>query len=163
MPRPTTSWVIKPSRGPWRDVYLTGAFELRHGGPTEGIDLAGMMDMIKHAPLESFLTAMAARLNAPKAEGKDMIVNLVFTNLGETHVLELKNSVLRHYKRDPHPDANVTMKITHELYLKMLTGKAGLKDTLFSDDLEIEGSRLDLVSFFRLIDKPTGTFDIVTP
>jgi alkyl sulfatase BDS1-like metallo-beta-lactamase superfamily hydrolase len=149
--------------GPWRDEYLTGAFELRHGGPTEGIDMAASMDMIKHAPLESFLTAMAARLNAPKAEGKDMIVNLVFTDLGETYVLELKNSVLRHYKRDPHPDANVTMKITHDLYLEMVTGKAGLKDTLFSDDLDIDGSRLDLVSFFRLIDKPRGTFDIVTP
>ena len=119
--------------------------------------------MIKYAPLQSFLTAMAARLNAPKAEGKEMIVNLVFTDLGESYVLELKNSVLRHYKRDPDPDANVTMKITHDLYLKMLTGKAGLKDTLFSDDLDIDGSRLDLVSFFRLIDKPKGTFNIVTP
>ncbi|MDH4282966.1 MAG: MBL fold metallo-hydrolase [Myxococcales bacterium] len=149
--------------GPWRDEYLTGAFELRHGGPTEGIDLAASWDMIKYAPLQSFLTAMAARLNAPKAEGKEMIVNLVFTDLGESYVLELKNSVLRHYKRDPDPDANVTMKITHDLYLKMLTGKAGLKDTLFSDDLDIDGSRLDLVSFFRLIDKPKGTFNIVTP
>ncbi len=149
--------------GPWRDEYLTGAFELRHGGPTEGIDLAASWDMIKYAPLDSFLTAMAARLNAPKAEGKEMIVNLIFTDLGETYVLELKNSVLRHYERDPHPDANVTMKVTHDLYLNMLTGKAGIKDTLFSDDLEIDGSKLDLVSFFRLIDKPTGTFNIVTP
>ncbi len=149
--------------GPWRDVYLTGAFELRHGGPSEGVDLALYMDMIKHASLESFFIAMAARLNAPKAEGKDLIVNLIFTDLGETYVLELKNSVLRHYKRDAHPDANVTMKITHELYLKMLTGQAGLKDTLFSDDLDIDGSRLDLVSFFRLIEKPAGTFNIVTP
>ncbi len=149
--------------GPWRDVYLTGAFELRHGGPTEGIDLAASMDMIKYAPLESFLTAMAARLNAPKAEGKELIVNLVFTDIGQTYVLELKNSVLRHYKRDTRPDANVTMRVTHDLYLKMLTGTAGLKDTLFSDDLTIEGSRLDLLSFFRLIDKPKGAFNIVTP
>ncbi len=149
--------------GPWRDEYLTGAFELRHGGPTEGIDLAASWDMIKYAPLESFLAAMAARLNAEKAEGKEMIVNLVFTDLGETHVLELKNSVLRHYKRDADPEANVTIELTHDLFLKMLTGKAGLKDTLLSDDLQIDGSRLDLVSFFRLIDKPKGTFNIVTP
>ncbi|MGB8223295.1 MAG: alkyl sulfatase dimerization domain-containing protein [Polyangiales bacterium] len=149
--------------GPWRDEYLTGAFELRHGGPTEGVDLAASWDMIKYAPLESFLAAMAARLNAAKAEGKAMIVNLVFTDLGETHVLALKNSVLRHYKRDADPEANVTIKLTHDLFLKMLTGKAGLKDTLFSDELQIDGSRLDLVSFFRLIDKPKGTFNIVTP
>jgi alkyl sulfatase BDS1-like metallo-beta-lactamase superfamily hydrolase len=149
--------------GPWRDVYLTGAFELRHGGPDTGVDLASAIDMIKHAPLERFLDAMAARLNAPKAEGKEMIVNLVFTDLDTTYVLELKNSVLRHYKRDPHPDANVTMKITHDLYLQMVTGRVGLKDTLFNDDLKIEGSRLDLIGFFRLFDKPDGTFNIVTP
>ena len=57
----------------------------------------------------------------------------------------------------------MTLRVTHGLFLKMLTGSAGLKDTLFSDDLTIEGSRLDLLSFFRLIDKPTGTFDIVIP
>jgi alkyl sulfatase BDS1-like metallo-beta-lactamase superfamily hydrolase len=149
--------------GPWRDVYLTGAFELRHGGPDKGVNLAAAMGMIRHAPLERFLDAMAARLNAPKAEGKEMIVNLIFTDLEATYVLELKNSVLRHYKRDQHPDANATMKLTHELYLRMLTGTAGIKDTLFSDDLKIEGSRLDLVGFFRLFDKPDGTFNIVLP
>ncbi len=149
--------------GPWRDIYLTGAFELRHGGPAEGINPASAMDMIKHAPLERFLDAMAARLNAAKAEGKQMIVNLILTDIDESHVLELENSVLRHYARDPNPDANVTLKITHDLYLRMLTGTAGIKDTLFGDDLEIEGSRLDLVSFFRLFDKPDGTFNIVTP
>ncbi len=149
--------------GPWRDVYLTGAFELRHGGPTEGINLASATDMIKHAPLERFLDAMAARLDGTKAEGKEMILNLVITDLGTTHVLELKNSVLRHYERDARPDANATMKISHALLLRLLTGTAGVKDTLFSEDLKIEGSRLDLVGFFRLFDKPEGTFNIVTP
>ncbi|MGB5548489.1 MAG: alkyl sulfatase dimerization domain-containing protein, partial [Polyangiales bacterium] len=149
--------------GPWRDTYLTGAFELRHGGPTEPVDLASAMDMIKHAPIERFLDGMAARLNAAKAEGKEMVVNLVFTDLGTTHVLELKNSVLRHYKREPHPEANVTLKITHDIYLRMVTGRIGIKDTLFNDDLKIEGSRLDLVGFFRLFDKPDGLFNIVIP
>jgi alkyl sulfatase BDS1-like metallo-beta-lactamase superfamily hydrolase len=149
--------------GPWRDVYLTAAFELRHGGPDQGIDLASAMDMIVHAPLERFLDAMAARLNGPKADGKNMIINLVLTDLGTTYVLELENSVLRHYRREPHPDANASLKITHELYLKMLTGKAGVKETLFSDDLKIEGNRLDLLAFFKLFDKPEGKFNIVTP
>ncbi len=149
--------------GPWRDVYLTGAFELRHGGPDKGIDLASAMGMIRHAPLARFLDAMAGRLNAAKAEGKEMVVNLVITDIDATHVLELKNSVLRHYERDADPDANVTLKVTHELFLRMLTGTAGLKDTLFSDQLKVEGSRLDLVGFFRLFDKPDGRFNIVTP
>lgn len=149
--------------GPWRDSYLTAAFELRHGGPDKGVDLATAMDMLEHAPLERFLDAMAARLNAERAEGKDLIVNLVFTDIGASYVLEMKNSVLRHYTRDPNPDANVTLSITKALFLRMIAGHAGLKDTLFGDELKIEGSRLDLLSFFRTFDKPLGTFNIVTP
>ena len=42
-------------------------------------------------------------------------------------------------------------------------GRIGIKDTLFNDDLKIEGSRLDLVGFFRLFDKPDGLFNIVIP
>jgi alkyl sulfatase BDS1-like metallo-beta-lactamase superfamily hydrolase len=55
--------------GPWRDIYLTGAFELRHGGPDKGVDLASAMGMIKHAPLARFFDAMAAR--CAKAEGRN--------------------------------------------------------------------------------------------
>jgi hypothetical protein len=43
-----------------------------------------------------------------------------------------------------------------------MTGTAGVQDTLLSDDLEIDGSRIDLVRFFTLIDKAPGTFAIVT-
>ncbi|MCP5170221.1 MAG: hypothetical protein H6999_10765 [Hahellaceae bacterium] len=59
--------------------------------------------------------------------------------------------------------ADATLKLTHPLFVDMLIGKAGLKETLFSDDLEIDSSVLDLISFFSLLDKPDGTFDIVTP
>jgi alkyl sulfatase BDS1-like metallo-beta-lactamase superfamily hydrolase len=45
----------------------------------------------------------------------------------------------------------------------MIVGEAGLKDTLFSDELSLEGSKLDLISFFSMLDKPMGTFNIVTP
>ncbi|MGH8455231.1 MAG: alkyl sulfatase C-terminal domain-containing protein, partial [Nevskiales bacterium] len=149
--------------GPWRDVYLTGAFELRYGGPKTALDLSGALDMLRQTPVPRFLDAMAVRLNAAAAEGKDYVVNLVLTDLNESYVLKLKNSVLHYAAGKPDPKANVTLKLTHELYLKMLTGKAGLKDTLMSNDLQVEGSRLDLVRFFALFEKPEGTFNIVTP
>jgi len=149
--------------GPWRDVYLTGAFELRHGGPTEGVDLADALDMLKHAPLERFLDAMAARLDPEKAKGKTMTVNLVFTDTGASHVLELANSVLWHRAREPDPNANVTIELTKSLFLRMATGTAGLKETILGDELSVKGSRLDLVAFFRLFDQTKGTFNIVEP
>jgi len=147
---------------PWRDVYLTGAFELRYGAPDQGIDLATSLDMLRHTPVPRFLDAMAARLKGEDAEGKELTINLVFTDLKESYVLNIKNAVLHHH---PGSDsrANATLKLTHELYLKMLIGSAGLKDTLMSDDLKVTGSRLDLVRFFALFEKPDGKFNIVTP
>ena len=49
------------------------------------------------------------------------------------------------------------------MFVDIIIGEAGLKDTLFGDDLSVEGSKLDLISFFSMLDKPMGTFNIVTP
>ena len=55
--------------GPWRDVYLTGAFELRFGVPPAALSLADALDLLRHTPVERFLDAMATRLDGPAADG----------------------------------------------------------------------------------------------
>ncbi|MFO8112477.1 MAG: alkyl sulfatase dimerization domain-containing protein [Desulfosalsimonadaceae bacterium] len=149
--------------GVWRNVYLTGAYELRHGAPDRGVDIASMYEVLKQTPLSRLFDSMAVRLDGPAAEGKRFVVNVIFTDINESYVLTLENSVLHHRQTDPAPDANATLKLTHELFLKMAIGKAGIRDTVFSDDLETSGSRIDLVRFFLLFDKPGGIFNIVTP
>ena len=72
-------------------------------------------------------------------------------------------SPVTHRSAEAAPDANATVHITHELFLKMLTGNAGIKDTLFSDDVSLEGSSVDLLRFFALLDTPDEVFGIVTP
>jgi len=150
--------------GPWRDVYLSGAYELRHGAPESApVDLAGAMDLLRQTPLDAFFTAMAARLDGPKADGKRMVLNFVFTDAGETHVLELENAVLHHRRGEPAPGASATVRLTRELLLRLATGQAGLRELVFSDELAVEGSRLDLLSFLSLLDRPDPAFPIVTP
>ncbi|MCP4667883.1 MAG: MBL fold metallo-hydrolase, partial [Deltaproteobacteria bacterium] len=149
--------------GVWRNVYLTAAYELRHGAPQKGVNLANAMEMLKHTPLSRFFDSMAVRLNGPDAEGKHMVINMVFTDIHESYVLTLENSVLHHRKTSPNPKANATVKLTHDLFLHMALGLAGIKETIFSDDLETSGSRIDLVRFLLLFDKPEANFNIVTP
>ena len=149
--------------GPWRDVYLSAAYELRHGPPEQGISLANAMDLLRHTPTQRFLDAMAVRLNGPKAADEKLTVNLVFTDLGETYVLVVENGVLHHYRRDADPEANATLSLTRDAYLGLASGAIGLTDLLTSDDITLEGSKLDLVRFFSLLERPEGTFDIVTP
>jgi alkyl sulfatase BDS1-like metallo-beta-lactamase superfamily hydrolase len=106
---------------------------------------------------------MAVRLNGPDADGVNLSVNFVFTDLGESYLLEIGHSVLRHRPSSPDTTADATLALTHDMFLSMVTGQAGLKELLLSDEIELRGSRLDLLKFFSLLDKPDGRFNIVTP
>ena len=147
----------------WRNSYLTAAQELRNGPPTKGVTKASRMQMLLQTPIERFLEAMAAGLTGPDAEGKNLKINLVLTDLKESYVLWIENAVLHFKKAPPANDANATLTLTKDIFVRMIAGTAGIKDTLLSDDLKIGGSTVDLVRFFGLIEKAPGTFAIVTP
>ncbi len=148
---------------PWRDFYLTGAYELRHGAPDTGISPAVMKEVLMKTSVDKFFDSMSVRLIAEKAEGVNLTVNITFTDLNESYLLSVNNSVLHHKKVSAGTKADATLKLTRALFINMIVGEAGLKDTLFSDELSLEGSKLDLISFFSMLDKPMGTFNIVTP
>jgi alkyl sulfatase BDS1-like metallo-beta-lactamase superfamily hydrolase len=146
----------------WRNSYLTAASELRNGPPKKGIDRSGFIDMLSQTPIERFLEAMAAGLDGPAAEGKDLKISLVLSDTRESFVLWIENAVLHYKKSEPATDANATLTLTKPIFIRMMAGTAGIKDFLFNDDLKIEGSKIDLVRFLTLIDKAPGTFAIVT-
>ena len=148
---------------PWRDVYLTAAFELRHGTPERSIDVAVMEDILRATSVSRFFDSMAVRLNGPDAANVELSVKILFTDLEESYLLDIENAVLHHRPSKPDAQADASLSLTHELFVQMLTGKAGLKEMLLSDQLEVDGSTLDLLRFFSLFDKPTGSFNIVTP
>ncbi len=149
--------------GPWRDVYLTAAYELRHGTPEGNEHLGAAFGMLKHIPLPRFFDAMCVRLNGPEADGRNMVVNISFTDKQETYVLTLENSVLHHKKSDPDPAANASLKLTHELFLRVFTGQVNLADAAGTGELELDGDPNDLMQFFSLLTRPQGAFNIVTP
>jgi len=123
---------------------------------------SALVDILQHTPIERFLEAMAANLDGPKAADSRLKINLVFGDLGESYVLQLGNGVLHHHAGPPAPDANATLRLTKPFFLKMMTGGAGAKDLLLSDETRIEGSTLDLGLFFALLNKAPGNFPIVT-
>ncbi len=147
----------------WRNSYLTAAAELRNGPPKKGLDRTRFLEVLLHTPTERFLDAMAAALNGPDAEGKDLKINLVLTDKKESHVLWIEHAVLHHRAGPPATDANATLALTHEMFVRLVAGAAGARDLLLSDDVKVTGSRVDLGRFFGLLDKAPGTFAIVTP
>ncbi len=148
---------------PWRDVYLTGALELRSGGQGSAADPRRALGLLRSTPVERFLDSMTVRIDGPAADGKRFKFNFVFTDVGETHVLELGNGVLHHRQAEPAADADATVRLTRDLLLRLGIGDVGLKELVMSDELQVDGSRLKLLSFLSLLDRPDGRFAIVTP
>ncbi|MCL4110173.1 UNVERIFIED_CONTAM: hypothetical protein GTU68_026693 [Idotea baltica] len=149
--------------GPWRDNYLTAALELRRGTPSQGMGIAKAGDLLRETPPKEFMQLLAVLLNGPKAEGETYVINFEFTDLQQSHTLELENAVLYHRSGVLSPNANATVRISQALFVKMITGTAGVKEVLFSDDVSVEGSTIDLLGFFALLDPPDEVFNVVTP
>lgn len=149
--------------GSWRNVYLSGAKELRDGPTQKEIKLANMADILLNTPVNKFFETLAVRLDAQKAEGIELSIAVRFSDLNKNYLLVVKNGVLRQEPYSVSATTNASISITHELFINILIGLVGAKELLLSDDLEVEGSTLDLLSFLRLFDKPTADFNIVVP
>jgi alkyl sulfatase BDS1-like metallo-beta-lactamase superfamily hydrolase len=148
--------------GPWRDVYLTGAYELRHG-TSEIPAMARSVEILRQVPIERFFDAIATRVDPEAAEGEELRINFIFTDRDESFLLSVKNSVLHHRKRPPDPEASATIKLTHDYFVNLIAGRLGLREAIFSDDLDIDGSRVAVLGFFSLLGAPDDRFAVVTP
>jgi alkyl sulfatase BDS1-like metallo-beta-lactamase superfamily hydrolase len=148
----------------WRNSYLVAAHELETGPPEGAGALArNQRAVLMNTPLEAFFDAMAVNLDGPKAAEAELALNVVFSDLGESFVLDVENGVLHHRRGGPSPDADATLEITHGLFVDLIIRNVGVRETLFSDELSLSGSRLDAVRFFRLFSPAEGSFAIVTP
>jgi alkyl sulfatase BDS1-like metallo-beta-lactamase superfamily hydrolase len=106
---------------------------------------------------------MATQIDGAAADGKHIMVNVTFTDLQRSFVLELDNSVLHHKEMQPAKNADVTVRLTKAFWLSFLSKHASVKDLVFSDALDIDGDRLALVSLLKLVQPATPGFPIVTP
>ncbi|WP_085649144.1 MULTISPECIES: alkyl/aryl-sulfatase [unclassified Pseudomonas] len=145
----------------WRNSYLTAAMELRNGPPAKGVKRSDLIELMKQTPTERFLEAMAASLDGPAADGKNWTFNLVLTDTDESFVLWIENAVLHYRKGQTAANANATLNVTKDLFVQLLGGAAGLKEAFTSDDLKVDGSKVDLVRFLGLLEKAPGNFAIV--
>ena len=71
--------------------------------------------------------------------------------------------MLHHQVQAADPAAAATVRLTRPIFLRMITGEAGLEELVSSADIEVEGSRIALLALLRLLDAADGNFAIVTP
>ena len=149
--------------GPWRSVYLQGAYELRNGIPSSGGINTASPDTIKAMSPEMLFDYLSIRLNGPKAAGKKLVLNVNFTDLKSQYVLTVENGVLNyaHDRQDPKADATVTL--TKSTLNAVQLKEATLEQKIASGDIKIDGRKEALGEFMGLLDTFPFWFKIVTP
>ncbi|MBB2494712.1 alkyl/aryl-sulfatase [Aquipseudomonas ullengensis] len=148
--------------GPWRSVYLQGAFELRNGLPQGPGMKTASADMIRAMQPETLFDYLAVRLNGPKAAGKKISINLDLTDLHKQYVLSLENGVLNYANSmSPQADATLTLKMSSLIAMQM--GQGSLKDKIASGEIKLDGRQEAVPELLGLMDNFNFWFNIVTP
>ena len=148
--------------GTWRNIYLTGAQELRHGvvdWPTQRLSLA----LVRATPTDMMLDFAAVRLNPEKAKDVKLKLNIVLTDLNETHLITIENSVFIHEAgvKDDKADATVTMKRSDMLETLLAGVPVGVKTT--TGAIKVQGKSGAYGELVGLIDPVNPNFPVVTP
>ncbi|MGW5437217.1 alkyl/aryl-sulfatase [Nocardia asteroides] len=150
----------------WRNFYLSGAHELRHGsfGTPTAANSAALASALS---VEQVFDAMALRIDGPKAWDVRMITDWRISDEGgRTHRVELRNGVLVHYDRFPGdelPAPAATVTLTRPVLIRSLVGGGDLRKNVLSGDIVIDGDATVLAQLPGLVDKPDPNFAIVTP
>lgn len=149
--------------GPWRDIYLMGAQELRRGvfRPAAGGGINN--DMLAAIPTGLLFDFMAVRFNPEDASDVEGRINFVFPDTQEKILLSLKNSVLNNIRDYNDPDANLTVTLDRTVFNKIISKQSSFPKELVSGNVKIWGNPIPLYSIFSRLDEFDPYFNIVTP
>ncbi|WP_293903802.1 alkyl sulfatase dimerization domain-containing protein [Phenylobacterium sp.] len=139
----------------WRNIYLSGALELR-GGVRPGAGKAASLDLIRNTPTPMLLDLMSVRLDPAKARDGQVVVDLVFPDRRERFRVQVKHDVLT-YEADPKAGAvDATLTLPRSAFLAAaLTGTPAA-------GAQVTGDPQALARLLSWLTPPRPNFPIVT-
>ncbi|MEQ1865010.1 MAG: alkyl sulfatase dimerization domain-containing protein [Micropepsaceae bacterium] len=148
--------------GTWRNIYLTGAQELRHGVVDAGIQRFSAA-LVRATPTTMMLDLAAVRFNSERSTGKAFRINLVLSDVNEKHLLTIENGVLIHEEGivDDKADATATMKRSDMLETLLAGVPLTLKTA--TGAVKVSGKSDAYAELVGLIDPVQPNFNVVTP
>jgi len=148
--------------GPWRSVYLQGAFELRNGVPQVGAPNTASPDTIRAMSPSMLFDYFAVRLDPEKVDGKKYAINVNLSDINETHGLRVENSVLNHSPKAIR-SADASISLTKATLDEIQLGGTTLDKAIADGKVKIEGNDATVRDFLGSLDTFNFWFNIVTP
>lgn len=148
----------------WRNLYLVGAHELRHGTPPapKGRRVASA-DVAKALSIAQLWDALGARLDGPRAWDNHIVIAWHFTDVQERWTVTVENAALSAVQGRLAPDAQVTVTLTRAAFDAVLLGEGDGAQLFASGAIAVEGDGAKLGEFLGLMDEGDPVFAIVTP
>ena len=149
--------------GPWRNEYLTAAQELRYGNAnvTDSTKTTGAMVKALSAPM--LFDYMAIVMDKQALADEDFTVNVTLPDVGERHMLRVKNGVLLVYENTLSDSADVSITCPKNALFAILTNnqETVAKAVQIEGRAELLTRMMENMNQFRI----TGTnpFNIVEP
>ncbi|MES2034958.1 MAG: alkyl sulfatase dimerization domain-containing protein, partial [Pseudomonadota bacterium] len=145
----------------WRNMYLTGADELREGIKV-GRGAGGSADMVANLPSGMIFDVLAIRLDPAKAGDARVAVIFDFPDRKERFLVTVRNGVLNAEPAGAGASADAVLTLPRPLLLQSLFTGAPLAAKVASGEAKITGNPLALQRLTSWFDRPAGDFPIVT-
>jgi alkyl sulfatase BDS1-like metallo-beta-lactamase superfamily hydrolase len=148
--------------GTWRNIYLTGAQELRNG--VVKLPPASMStDVLSATTTPMLLDFVAVRINPVKASERAFKINIELTDRREKHLITIENGVMIHEAGIVDPAAGASLRMKRPDLLMTLLAGIPVAARIESGDVRIEGDASLYDALVGLIEPLTPNFPIVTP
>jgi alkyl sulfatase BDS1-like metallo-beta-lactamase superfamily hydrolase len=148
--------------GSWRNIYLTGAQELR-AGVVKMPPASMSADVLSATTTPMLLDFAAVRVNPEKAAARAFKINIELPDRGERHLITVEHGVMIHETGLSDPTAGATVRMKRpDLLLTLLAGNAP-GPRIQSGDIEIDGDPKLYEALADLIEPIVPNFNIVTP
>jgi alkyl sulfatase BDS1-like metallo-beta-lactamase superfamily hydrolase len=147
----------------WRNAYLFGAQELRQGMPKAPPRVAMPRETLAALRTEQLWDVLGVRLNGPKAEGKHIVLNWIFSDTGERFVLTLENCALTSTEGVQADNADASVTLARGTLDEVIAKQTSLAEAVAGGKIKVSGDPTRLTELMGLMDEFPRMFEIVEP
>ncbi|MBX9588955.1 MAG: MBL fold metallo-hydrolase [Hyphomonadaceae bacterium] len=147
----------------WRNAYLFGAHELRHGLAAPAAPGRAGRDIVRGLSLDLFFDVLGVRLNGETAEGRTIMINWVFPDSGQRYAMTLQNGALTYLAGRQAETADATITLDRATLNGIILREQALPDAMASGAVRVEGDPHKVAELFGLLDEFSMAFDIIEP
>ncbi|TWI20364.1 alkyl sulfatase BDS1-like metallo-beta-lactamase superfamily hydrolase [Sphingobacterium siyangense] len=153
--------------GIWRNIYLTGAKELRQDISNAPLANQAQKEKWERAlnrlSPENIFDLLAVSVDGKKAEGKKLTLRFNFTDKGKNILVYLKNGVLNYSLARPEVVTEFSISLPQEKFAELFSRPENAIAIFQSPDVKFEGNPVKLKELAQYLDLASTNWNIVTP